>query len=187
MERHQEYHIGIYNTIKTGFTSVSFIKNLASSAFNWGADIINGIVNGIKSCISKVTSAVTSVADTIRSFLHFSVPDEGPLTDFESWMPDFIGGLAEGIENSRSMVQRAMKDVASDMTISPTATINAEGSTATTAGGASDSSSSGFGAFTGPLIQIQQMTVRSEDDIRSISQQLNSQLTRSRRAMGYTT
>ena len=28
--------------------------------------------------------AVCSVADTIKSFLHFSVPDEGPLTEYES-------------------------------------------------------------------------------------------------------
>lgn len=76
---------GIYNTIKNGFTNaVNFIKNLASSAFSWGADIINGIVNGIKSCIGKVKDAVCSVADTIKAFLHFSVPDEGPLTEYES-------------------------------------------------------------------------------------------------------
>lgn len=38
--------------------------------------------------------AVKSVADKIKSFLHFSVLDEGPLTDYESWMPDFMKGLA---------------------------------------------------------------------------------------------
>ena len=51
--------------------------------------------------------------------LHFSVPDEGPLTDYESWMPDFVGGLAKGIENSRGLVEKAVRDVASDMVISP--------------------------------------------------------------------
>lgn len=111
---------GIVNTIKTGFNNaISFVKNLASSAFQWGADIIQGIVNGIKSCIGKVKDAVTNVAETIRSFLHFSVPDEGPLTDYESWMPDFMSGLAKGIEQSKSMVVKAVEGVASDMVISP--------------------------------------------------------------------
>ena len=111
---------GIVNTIKTGFNNaVSFVKNLASSAFQWGADIIQGIVNGIKSCIGKVKDAVTNVAETIRSFLHFSVPDEGPLTDYESWMPDFMSGLAKGIEQSKNMVAKAVEGVASDMVISP--------------------------------------------------------------------
>jgi len=95
------------------------VKNLASSAFQWGADIIQGIVNGIKSCIGKVKDAVTNVAETIRSFLHFSVPDEGPLTDYESWMPDFMSGLAKGIEQSKNMVAKAVEGVASDMVISP--------------------------------------------------------------------
>lgn len=111
---------GIYNTIKNGFTNaVNFIKNLASSAFSWGADIINGIVNGIKSCIGKVKDAVCSVADTIKSFLHFSVPDEGPLTEYESWMPDFMSGLAKGIEKSKGMVKDAVSGLAADMVVNP--------------------------------------------------------------------
>jgi len=110
----------IVDSIRTGFNNaVSFIKNLASSAFAWGVDIINGIVNGIKSCSSKVKDAVTDVAETIKSFLHFSVPDEGPLTDYESWMPDFMSGLAKGIEQSRSMIAKAVDGVASDMIITP--------------------------------------------------------------------
>lgn len=96
---------GIVNTIKIGFNNaVGFIKSLASSAFRWGADIIEGIVNGIKPCIGKVKDAVCSVADTIKSFLHFSVPDEGPLTEYESWMSDFMAGLAKGIENSKGNI-----------------------------------------------------------------------------------
>ena len=111
---------GIVNTIKMGFNNaVNFIKNLASSAFSWGADIINGIVNGIRSCIGKIKDAVGDVAETIRSFLHFSVPDEGPLTDYESWMPDFMSGLAKGIEKSKGMVKDAVSGLAADMVVSP--------------------------------------------------------------------
>lgn len=110
----------IYGVVKGGFDkAVGFIKGLASQAFQWGADFIGGIVNGIKSMIGKVGEAVSSVAEKIRSFLHFSVPDEGPLTDYEGWMPDFIGGLAKGIEKSRGMIEQAMQGVAGDMTVTP--------------------------------------------------------------------
>lgn len=110
----------IYNTIKAGFDmAVDFITNLASSAFEWGADIINGIVDGIKNTVGKVKDAVLGVADTITSFLHFSVPDEGPLTDYESWMPDFMSGLAKGIKNSRSLITDAINQVADEMIINP--------------------------------------------------------------------
>lgn len=59
------------------------------------------------------------MANTIRSYLHFSVPDVGPLTDYESWMPDFMGGLAEGIEKSRGLVEKAVHGVAADMVVNP--------------------------------------------------------------------
>lgn len=95
------------------------VTNLAKSAYTWGTDIIDGIVRGIRACISKVKNAVTDVANTIRSYLHFSVPDEGPLTDYESWMPDFMSGLAKGIEKGKSMVTKAVDGLASDMVISP--------------------------------------------------------------------
>lgn len=111
---------GIVNTIRDGFdNAVGFIRNLASSAFSWGADIIDGIVNGIRSCVGKVRDAVGSVAETIKSFLHFSVPDEGPLTEYESWMPDFMSGLAKGIERSKGMVKDAVSGLAADMVVNP--------------------------------------------------------------------
>ena len=108
----------IVTTIKTGFqTAVSFITGLAKSAVKWGTDIIDGIVKGIKNCIGKVKDAVSNVAETIKSFLHFSVPDEGPLTDYESWMPDFMSGLADGIEKSRGMVTKKMEKLTDTMNL----------------------------------------------------------------------
>ena len=110
----------VFSAVKDGFSKVKeHITGLASQAFNWGKDLIMGIVNGIKSVISKVGEAASSVASKIREFLHFSVPDTGPLTDYESWMPDFIGGLAKGIEKSRGMIEQAMQGVTSDMVINP--------------------------------------------------------------------
>lgn len=110
----------VYNAVKGGFDNVkNFMGNLASEAFNWGKDLISGIVNGINNCVSWVTDAASNVGNAIRSFLHFSVPDEGPLTDYESWMPDFMKGLAKGIENSRGVIRSAMKNVSADMVISP--------------------------------------------------------------------
>ena len=108
------------SVVSGGFQSaISFITSLPGKALQWGMDFINGIADGIRSAIGNVVSAVSDVAEKIRSFLHFSAPDEGPLTDYENWMPDFLGGLAKGIENSRGLVKKAVRDVASDMVISP--------------------------------------------------------------------
>lgn len=104
----------IKNTIVNGFNAaVDFVKGLPSQALTWGSDIIDGIVKGITGSISKVTDAVKGVAEKIKSFLHFSVPDEGPLTDYESWMPDFMGGLASGISKNKKSVIGEIKELAS--------------------------------------------------------------------------
>ncbi len=110
----------IYDTIKGGFQkAMDYIAGLAASAVEWGRDFVMGLVNGIKSGIGAIGDAVGAVADKITSFLHFSVPDEGPLTEYEKWMPDFISGLAKGIENSRGMIERAVSNIAADMMIYP--------------------------------------------------------------------
>lgn len=110
----------VYTTVVDGFNrAVDFIRSLGSQAFQWGADLIGGIVDGIRSMIGSITDAVSSVAEKIRSFLHFSAPDEGPLTDYQSWMPDFMRGLASGIQRSRGLIDQAMADVAGSMTLSP--------------------------------------------------------------------
>lgn len=171
----------IVSVIKSGFNNaISFITSLPSKALQWGKDMIMGIVNGIKSCIGAVGDAVSSVANKIKSFLHFSVPDEGPLTDYESWMPDFMKGLAKGIEDSKSMVAKAVDGVAADMVLNPSAAVQE----ISVSGNGGDGVSQG-GSINGPLIEVKEMNVRSEEDIRKISQQLYRQLQQGRRANGY--
>lgn len=103
----------IYNGFSSG---IEFLKSLPSQAITWGRDFIDGLVSGIKSKIRSVKDAVVGVADTIRSYLHFSVPDIGPLTDYETWMPDFMEGLANGINKSKSIVTNAISGLANNMT-----------------------------------------------------------------------
>ena len=111
---------GLYSVVSNGFSSaIRFITGLPGQAFQWGKDFIQGLINGISSMIQSVINTVSGLADRIRSFLHFSAPDEGPLTDYETWMPDFMKGLAGGIEKNRNLVEKAVKDVASDMVVSP--------------------------------------------------------------------
>ena len=116
---------GVKTAIQDGFqAAVDWIKGLASDAWNWGADIISGIIDGIKSMINNLADTVTGVADTIRDFLHFSVPDKGPLTDYESWMPDFMKGLADGIDKSKKYVEKAVGSVAEAMQLTMDSDLN---------------------------------------------------------------
>lgn len=111
---------GAVSTVKTtiveGLTAaINWIKSLPESAVKWGSDIIDGIVKGIMGAIGKVGDAVKGIAEKITSFLHFSVPDEGPLTDYESWMPDFMQGLAKGIGDNDYLVLDKVRNMAGDI------------------------------------------------------------------------
>lgn len=111
---------GAVSTVKTtiveGLTAaINWIKSLPESAVKWGSDIIDGIVKGIKGAIGKVGDAVKGIAEKITSFLHFSVPDEGPLTDYESWMLDFMQGLAKGIGDNDYLVLDKVRNMAGDI------------------------------------------------------------------------
>lgn len=102
--------------IVQGFNgAINFITSLPAKALEWGKDFIDGLINGIKSKIDSVVDAVKGVGDKIRSFLHFSVPDEGPLTDYESWMPDFMEGMASGIKVKAHVVTDKISDLAVNM------------------------------------------------------------------------
>ena len=102
---------------------------IIENAVTWGKDFIDGLVNGIKNGIGKVKDAVTGVANTIKSFLHFSVPDEGPLTDYETWMPDFTDGLAKSLSANKNKVANAAMGIADALNIKPTyqTSLNAQG------------------------------------------------------------
>lgn len=102
----------IGSAVKSAFQSaIDFITSLPGKAIQWGKDFIGGLKDGIMSGINKIVDAVKGIANKIRSFLHFSRPDEGPLRDYETWMPDFMTGLADGIYQNIDKIQKAASDV----------------------------------------------------------------------------
>lgn len=123
---------GIRDAIVNGFNAaIEFIKGLPGQAVQWGKDFIHGLKSGILSGVQGIVDAVKGIGGKIKSFLHFSVPDEGPLTDYESWMPDFMGGLAKGISDNEDTVIDKVKRLASGIAALTKAAV-AQPATATT-------------------------------------------------------
>ncbi len=108
---------GFSNMVSTIREKLSHIgdvfKNLASNAFSWGKDIISNLINGIGSMISGLVNKVKDIAGTIKSYLGFSEPEKGPLSDFHTYMPDMIDLMREGIEGNISKLKGPMTDLAS--------------------------------------------------------------------------
>jgi len=97
---------GITSTIKDKGTS------LVSSAQSWGSDLCRNISSGIQSGISWVTNAVSGVAGKINSYLHFTEPDVGPLSNFHTYMPDMLKLMAAGINDNAYLAENAVYDLA---------------------------------------------------------------------------
>ena len=99
-----------------------FFGGLVEDAVTWGADIMSSIVDGINSGIQWVVDAVSGVAQDIKNFLGFSEPEEGPLSNFHTYMPDMIDLMTTGIRAGRTKVREAMSELAGD--VSANASLN---------------------------------------------------------------
>lgn len=115
---------GIKDSIVNGFqAAIDWLKSLPEQAIQWGADIIQGIVNGITGAVGKIGEAVGGVANKIKSFLGFSVPEAGPLSDFDTYMPDMIDLMTEGINKGKSKVVSALGLLTDGMSVAAQANI----------------------------------------------------------------
>jgi len=92
-------------------TAISFITDLPAKMLQWGKDMIQNLIDGIKSGIGAIGDAVKGVADKISSFLHFSVPDEGPLKEFPSWPKDMMQTWGDELSGNDDYVVTALKKV----------------------------------------------------------------------------
>lgn len=131
---------GIKDAIVNGFTAaIDWIKSLPEQALQWGADIIQGIVDGIKGAIGAVGDAVKGVADKIKSFLGFSKPKDGPLNDFDTYMPDMIELMTKGINAGKDKIRGALESLTGEMSVITKANVVSP-STAAVATGSTQSS-----------------------------------------------
>lgn len=102
-------------------TIKSAVSQLPKLALQWGKDMITGFVQGITSSVGSIINAVKNIGSAIASYLHFSRPDEGPLRQYESWMPDFMKGMARGIEDNAWRIDDALAGVSNMMVFRPQA------------------------------------------------------------------
>ena len=74
--------------------------------------MIDNFVNGIKNSIGKVKDAVVSVGNTVKSFLGFSEPEKGPLSNFHTYGPDMVELFADVFMKSKGLAANAARYMA---------------------------------------------------------------------------
>ncbi len=97
------------DNIKSTFT------NLGKNAATWGKDLVENMASGIRNNVQKVGSAVQGVASKIKGLLGFSEPEEGPLSNFHTYMPDMIDLMVAGIKSNTNRVKSEIEDLAGMM------------------------------------------------------------------------
>ena len=177
----------IISAIVKGFASgVSQMANI-------GLNLIKGIWNGIGNAASwlwnKVSGFCSNLLSKIKGFFGISSPSREM-----AWVGDMLTqGLAGGIEDGAGAAISAAEDLnngilgvmdglAADMqsAVPSNFAFDASGTVGSVSGSMGGVGSSSFGT----LITIQQMIVRSEDDIRRISQELYNLIQTGSRAQG---
>lgn len=173
---------GLVNALSKGVSQMAQV----------GGNLVKGLWQGIQSLASwlwnKVSGWISSIWDGICDFFGIHSP-----SDEMAWIGEMlVEGLAGAIntsgkdavaaaENMSADINDVMQSLAEDMTTAlPTdfevnATVNRNDTV------------SGIGTAGGALITIQQMIVRSEEDIRKISQELYNLIQSGSRAQGHFT
>lgn len=87
----------------------SQFEELAEDAKGWGSDLVSNFSDGMDGNHKSLQRSAEGFANTIRSYLHFSEPDVGPLADFSSYAPDMMDLFAQGVLDNEDKVSRAVE------------------------------------------------------------------------------
>ena len=109
------------------------LSGLANESNNWGADLVTGMANGMKEAGGFLATAAKGLAETVKSFLHFSRPDVGPLREYEQWMPDMVKSMAKGITDNAYVLRDAVRGLSGQMETQLTYDVGRASSALTTA------------------------------------------------------
>ena len=94
----------IVDEIKGGF------DEKLDKAKTWGEDLISNFVSGITQKWETLKNGVKGVAQTVKDFLGFSEPKEGPLSNFHTYAPDMIDLFIKGLKQGEQRLQNQLAD-----------------------------------------------------------------------------
>jgi hypothetical protein len=80
------------------------IKTLASNAVTWGKDLVDNFVKGVKDNLPSVDGIINKMASGIEKVIGFSCPEDGPLSDFDTFAPDMMELFAQGIKENENLI-----------------------------------------------------------------------------------
>lgn len=97
------------------------MSGVTAKASVWGAEFVVNYVESAKqkAAEKKIKEIGQGVANALKSWLHFSKPDVGPLRDTEKWGRDMVLTYAKGMESGIPVIRDAAKDIANSAALYP--------------------------------------------------------------------
>lgn len=96
--------LNLWSTIKETFLSkIGDVKK-------WGRDLIDNFIGGIKEKWESFKQTLSDLANTVKDFLGFSVPEKGPLHEWAYKNPgyDMVALFTEGMEEATPNLEAAL-------------------------------------------------------------------------------
>lgn len=151
---------------------ITGIGKAAIAIVDIGRNIVRGLWDGIASMVTWIKDKISNFVGGIVSGVKGLLGIKSPSTVFAGIGDDMAQGLGVGFDKAMSQVSEDIQDaVPTDFDIQSNVNVGANGIA---------TSQDGYGS----LITIQQMIVRSEDDIRKVSQELYNLIQTGSRAQG---
>ena len=94
----------LVDSVKSGFQSK------VSEAYTWGKDLIQNFISGVTAKWEALKTTVSNVAQSVKNFLGFSEPEEGPLSNFHTYAPDMMELFMKGIEDNKGKLLDTIAD-----------------------------------------------------------------------------
>ena len=92
--------------------ATSIFNTLSANARIWAMDMMSQFIGGINDMMPALVDTLVGVADTVNSYIGFSLPEKGPLSDFDKSGPDMIDLFAEGMEGKTGRLTEALNAIA---------------------------------------------------------------------------
>ena len=151
---------------------ITGIGKAAVSIVSVGKDIVKGLWNGIASMVTWIKDKISGFVGGIVSGVKGVLGIKSPSTVFAGIGDNMALGLGEGFDKAMDKVSDDIEGaIPRDFDIDSNVNLHGTGGPA-----------AAFGS--GPLVTVEQMIVRSEEDIRKVSQELYNLMQTGSRAQG---
>ncbi len=91
------------------------IIDKVNQAYTWGRDVIQNFVNGMSSKFGAWAAKIGEFSQYLKDYIGFSVPEKGPLSDADTWMPDMVDLMVGTLDSNAPRLGVAAANAASIM------------------------------------------------------------------------